>query len=31
VLILLWIFWHVSVKKWFTGPISTVTTADPVR
>ncbi|QNK81246.1 amino acid permease [Nakamurella sp. PAMC28650] len=21
VLILLWIFWHASVKKWFTGPI----------
>jgi amino acid transporter len=21
VLILLWIYWHVSVKKWFTGPI----------
>ena len=23
-LILLWIFWHVSVKKWFTGPKTTV-------
>jgi amino acid transporter len=22
VLILLWIFWHLSVKKWFTGPIN---------
>jgi amino acid transporter len=21
VLILLWIFWHLSVKKWFTGPV----------
>ncbi|MCX6469497.1 MAG: amino acid permease [Corynebacteriales bacterium] len=27
VLILLWIYWHVSVKKWFTGPIKQVTTA----
>ena len=24
VLILLWIYWHVSVKKWFTGPIRQV-------
>jgi hypothetical protein len=24
VLVLLWIFWHVSVKKWFTGPIKQV-------
>jgi amino acid transporter len=24
VLILLWIYWHVSVKKWFTGPIKQV-------
>jgi len=31
VLILLWIFWHVSVKKWFTGPISQVDTAETVR
>ena len=23
-LILLWIFWHLSVKKWFTGPRSTL-------
>ncbi len=28
VLILLWIFWHVSVKKWFTGPINQVAPAD---
>jgi hypothetical protein len=21
VLLLLWIYWHASVKKWFTGPI----------
>jgi len=28
VLILLWIFWHVSVKKWFTGPIRQVDTPD---
>ena len=25
-LILLWIYWHLSVKKWFTGPIHTVDT-----
>src|SRR6478609_2139586 len=31
VLILLWIFWHLSVKKWFTGPISQVDTAETVR
>ena len=24
VLILLYIYWHVSVKKWFTGPIKQV-------
>jgi hypothetical protein len=24
VLILLWIYWHASVKKWFTGPIEQV-------
>src|SRR6202158_1216714 len=24
VLIVLWIYWHVSVKKWFTGPIKQV-------
>jgi amino acid transporter len=24
VLILLWIYWHVSVKKWFTGPIKQI-------
>lgn len=23
-LILLWIFWHASVKKWFTGPVTTI-------
>jgi hypothetical protein len=23
-LILLWIYWHVSVKKWFTGPVRQV-------
>ena len=23
-LILLWIYWHVSVKHWFTGPVTTV-------
>lgn len=28
VLILLWIFWHVSAKKWFTGPIRQVDTPD---
>ncbi|MET3804380.1 amino acid transporter [Nakamurella sp. UYEF19] len=28
VLILLWIFWHVSVKKWFTGPINQIGTTD---
>jgi hypothetical protein len=27
VLILLWIFWHISVKKWFTGPVSNVAAA----
>jgi amino acid transporter len=26
VLVLLYIYWHVSVKKWFTGPIKQVTT-----
>jgi amino acid transporter len=26
VLILLYVYWHVSVKKWFTGPIKQVTT-----
>ena len=24
VLILLWVYWHVSVKKWFTGPVRQV-------
>ena len=24
VLILLWIYWHLSVKKWFTGPIKQI-------
>ena len=28
VLILLWIYWHVSVKKWFTGPIRQVDTVE---
>ncbi|HYO02394.1 MAG TPA: amino acid permease [Mycobacterium sp.] len=28
VLILLFIYWHVSVKKWFTGPIKQVEVAD---
>jgi len=29
VLLLLWIFWHVNVKKWFTGPINQIqATAD---
>ena len=23
-LFLLWVGWHVSVKKWFTGPVTTV-------
>ena len=23
-LLLLWIWWHLSVKKWFTGPKTTV-------
>ncbi|CAN5557090.1 amino acid permease [soil metagenome] len=27
VLILLWIYWHASVKKWFTGPINQVDTS----
>ena len=27
VLLLLWIFWHASVKKWFTGPIKQVEAA----
>jgi amino acid transporter len=26
VLVLLYVYWHVSVKKWFTGPIKQVTT-----
>lgn len=30
VLVLLFIYWHVSVKKWFTGPIKQVEVADPV-
>ena len=28
VLILLYIYWHVSVKKWFTGPIKQVEITD---
>ncbi len=28
VLILLWIYWHLSVKKWFTGPINQISTPD---
>ncbi len=28
VLILLWIYWHLSVKKWFTGPIKQISTPD---
>ncbi|MHA3704936.1 amino acid permease [Jatrophihabitans sp. YIM 134969] len=29
-LLLLWIGWHVSVKKWFTGPVTTIDTpAEP--
>ncbi len=31
VLILLWIFWHASVKKWFTGPINQVNPAAGVE
>ena len=27
-MILLWIYWHASVKKWFTGPKSTIDTPD---
>ncbi|MCW2526388.1 MAG: amino acid permease [Pseudonocardiales bacterium] len=27
-LILLWIYWHVSVKNWFTGPVHTIDTPD---
>jgi hypothetical protein len=27
ILILFWICWHISVKKWFTGPVSTVDVA----
>ena len=23
-MILLWIYWHLSVKKWFTGPKQTI-------
>ncbi len=26
-LILLWIYWHVSVKNWFTGPKHTIEAA----
>ncbi len=28
-LLALWIYWHASVKKWFTGPIKQVETAAP--
>ncbi|WP_253661472.1 amino acid permease [Williamsia maris] len=28
VLILLWVYWHLSVKKWFTGPIQQVGTPE---
>jgi hypothetical protein len=28
VLVLLFVYWHVSVKKWFTGPIKQVEVAD---
>ena len=24
VLILLWLYWHMSAKKWFTGPVRQV-------
>ncbi|RIJ78168.1 amino acid permease [Nakamurella silvestris] len=30
VLILLWVYWHASVKKWFTGPINQVQAAASV-
>jgi amino acid transporter len=29
VLLLLWVYWHLSVKKWFTGPIKQVETPEP--
>jgi hypothetical protein len=29
VLILLYVYWHVSVKKWFTGPIKQVEVKEP--
>jgi amino acid transporter len=28
VLLALWVYWHVSVKKWFTGPINQVEAAE---
>jgi amino acid transporter len=28
-LLLLWIYWHASVKKWFTGPIRQIDTVEP--
>ena len=28
-LFLLWIYWHVSVKHWFTGPVTTIEPATP--
>ena len=28
-LLLLWIYWHASVKKWFTGPIRQIDAVEP--
>ncbi len=28
-LLLLWIYWHVSVKKWFTGPVRQIDEVEP--
>jgi amino acid transporter len=30
-LLLLWIYWHASVKKWFTGPIRQIDVSEPER
>jgi amino acid transporter len=28
-LFLLWVYWHLSVKKWFTGPVRQIDTVEP--
>ncbi len=28
-LLALWVYWHLSVKKWFTGPIRQIDVIEP--